>query len=75
MDWGDCSEPQDIFEEEVADRFARLVEGAQAIIDGTFRLDPSHDLAREVHTNRARRRAAEEQQAVNGHGCLTSVEF
>ena len=50
MDWEDSSELQDIFRAEVADRAGRLVEGAQSVIDGAFRLNLSQDLARDAHT-------------------------
>lgn len=50
MDWGSSSELQDIFRAEVADRSARLVEGANSVINGTFQLNPGHDLARDAHT-------------------------
>ena len=50
LDWGDSSELQDIFKAEVTDRSARLIEGAQTLIDGTFKLNPSQDLARDAHT-------------------------
>ena len=43
-------ELQDIFKAEVTDRSARLIEGAQTLIDGVFKLNPSQDLARDAHT-------------------------
>ena len=73
MDWGDSSELQDIFRAEVADRAARLLEGAQALIDGSFTPNPNHDLTRDAHTIKGSARVMGFDFAAEGARLLEDV--
>ena len=73
MDWGDSSELQDIFKAEVTDRSARLIEGAQTLIDGNFKLNPSQDLARDAHTIKGSARVMGFEFAAEGARLLEEI--